>query len=96
MHTDNPPRGEMRFVPVREGRYRVIVLDQHKRLHEHAGDSLEELNEWLLTDEEPIGSWLDPEGVEHVQDLLDQHGACQVRTGFDADLVFVKGGAPRG
>lgn len=96
MHTDNPPEGELRFIPVREGRYRLIILDRHHAVHEEAAASLEELREWLLEQDGALGVPLSTDDIEHVQDLVDAHGACHVRTSMDADLVFIKGGAPRG
>lgn len=97
MQTENPPQGEMRFLPVRAGRYRLVVMDLHNGYHEHAADTVQELNTWLLEQSEnSVGAFLEPTGVEHVHDLLELHGAVHVRTGFDCDLVFIKGGAPRG
>jgi hypothetical protein len=96
MQTDNPPDGELRFIPVREGRYRLIVMDRHKQIHEEAAGSLRDLAIWLEEQDGEIGFPINLDDREHVQDLLDVHGAVHVRTPLDVDLVFVKGGAPRG
>lgn len=95
MQSENPPLGELRFIPVREGRYRVIVMDQHKSINEEAAESLEALSQWLL-EWNDWGLAILPDDLEQIQDLLDLHGAVHVRTSMDFDLVFVKGGAPRG
>lgn len=96
METRNPPPGELRFCPVRKGRYRLIVLDRHHSVHEEVHDTLEGLNSWLKESKGEIGAPLDLADMLRVRDLLDEHGAVHVRTSYDADLVFVKGGAPRG
>lgn len=96
MQTNNPPDGELRFVPVREGRYRLIVMDRHKAVHEEAAENLRQLSVWLEEQEGELGVPLSPDDEEHIQDLLDVHGAVHVRTSMDVDMVFVKGGAPRG
>lgn len=96
MQSENPPDGELRFIPVRAGRYRLIVMDRHKALHEEAAGSLRDLAIWLEEQDGEIGVPLDQDAQEHIQDLLNVHGAVHVRSSLDVDLVFVKGGAPRG
>mgnify|MGYP003575061401 CR=1 FL=1 len=96
MQTHNPPPGELRFIPVRAGRYRLIAMDRHKGIHEEVGDDLTTLRAWLLNQEDELGVPLSDEDAERIQANLDQHGSCHVRSSEDVDLVFVKGGAPRG
>lgn len=88
--------GDFHFVPVIEGKYRLIILDQHRHIHEQAADSLAALNAWLEAQDGDIGVPVPPGDLDHVQDVLDVHGAVHLRSGMDVDLVFVKGGAPRG
>jgi len=95
MQTENPPEGELRFIPVREGRYRLIIMDRHKSIHEEVADTLEALNAWLEEQDGDIAFPLGPDDMEHLADLLDAHGAVHIRSSMDADLVFVKGGLSR-
>lgn len=88
--------GDLTFVAVMEGRYRLILLDQHKGIHEQGADTLEELNAWLTQQDGEIGVPILPDDLQGIQALLDVHGAIHVRSGMDVDMVFVKGGAPRG
>lgn len=76
------------------GKVSVVVLDQHKSVHQHAAATPAELWEWLKEqdDEARPGEafCLNETEWAKVEAALDLHGSVHVETEFDCDLVVTR------